>query len=99
MSNGAKIIAGLRDALAHAKGERSGVKATTVSVRTVNVKEIRQKLGMSQQQFAMRFGFPIGTVRGWEQGRRVPDGAVRAFLTVIAHEPKAVIRALEAAAA
>ena len=97
MSNGAKIIAGLRDALAHAAGERSGVKETAVRVPVVNVREIRQSLGMSQQEFALRFSFPLGTLRGWEQGRRVPDGAARVLLTVIAREPKAVMRALVAA--
>jgi putative transcriptional regulator len=94
---GKKIIAGLRDALAHAKGDRSGVKEHTIRVPVINVKELRNELGMSQPEFALRFGFPLGTLRGWEQGRRVPDGPSRVLLTVIAREPKAVLRALEAA--
>jgi putative transcriptional regulator len=94
---GKKIIAGLRDALAHAKGVRSGVKEHTIRVPVINVKELRNELGMSQPEFALRFGFPLGTLRGWEQGRRVPDGPSRVLLTVIAREPKAVLRALEAA--
>ena len=98
MSNGAKILAGLRDALAHANGKRSGVKTATVRVPIVNVKEVRRSLGMSQRQFALRFGFPLGTLRGWEQGRRVPEGAARVLLMVIAHQPAAVMKALEAAA-
>jgi len=67
-----KILAGLRDALAHAKGERSAVKERTVRVPVINVKEIRSELGMSQPEFALRFGFPLGTLRGWERGVAFP---------------------------
>ncbi len=98
MSNGAKIIAGLRDAVAHAKGGRSGVVETIVHVPTdINVREIREGLGMSQPEFALRFGFSLGTVRGWEQGRRHPEGPSRVLLTVIARAPQAVMEALHAA--
>ena len=97
MTGGAKIIAGLRDALAHARGDRSRARVTTVRVPVVDVSAIRRKLGMSQQEFARRFGFSLGTLRGWEQGRRMPEGSARVLLCVIAHNPRAVIKALEAA--
>ena len=60
----------------------------------VDVRQIRKKLGLSQPEFAARFSLPLGTVRGWEQGRRQPDGAVRVLLMVIDREPEAVRRAL-----
>jgi putative transcriptional regulator len=62
----------------------------------VDVRAIRKKLGMSQAQFAAAFGFGLDAVQNWEQGRRRPEGAARAFLKVIAHEPDAVRRALAA---
>jgi putative transcriptional regulator len=62
----------------------------------VDVRAIRRKLGMSQAQFAAAFGFGLDAVQNWEQGRRRPEGAARAFLKVIAHEPDAVRRALAA---
>ena len=62
----------------------------------VDVRAIRRKLGMSQAQFAAAFGFGLDAVQNWEQGRRRPEGAARAFLKVIAHEPEAVRRALAA---
>jgi putative transcriptional regulator len=61
------------------------------------VKAIRGRLGLTQQQFAVRFGFSINTLRHWEQGRRVPEGPTRAYLTVIDREPKAVEKALRIA--
>lgn len=58
---------------------------------------VRQKLGLSQSQFAARFGFSPVTVKNWEQGRTQPDGPARALLAVIAHDPEAVEDALRRA--
>ncbi len=60
----------------------------------INVREIREQLSMSQQEFAGRFGISIGTLRNWEQGVREPEGPARAYLTVIKNDPAAVIKAL-----
>ena len=60
----------------------------------VNPKAIRRKLGMSQSAFARAFGLGLRTVQEWEQGRRAPDVAVRAYLTVIDRDPAAVTAAL-----
>jgi putative transcriptional regulator len=59
-----------------------------------NPREIRQKLQMTQEQFAAEFHIPLGTLRDWEQGVSVPDTAARSYLRVIAKNPKAVIEAL-----
>jgi putative transcriptional regulator len=52
---------------------------------------------LNQKEFAARFGFSLDSIQNWEQGRRIPDGPARTLLAVIAHEPKAVERALRAA--
>jgi|EndMetStandDraft_8_1072994.scaffolds.fasta_scaffold676218_2 putative transcriptional regulator len=65
--------------------------------RTPQVKVIRRALRLSQEEFAQAFRIPIGTLRDWEQDRVQPDQAARAYLTVIARNPKAVREALEAA--
>jgi putative transcriptional regulator len=62
--------------------------------RTPRVKIIGRALGLSQEDFAARFHIPLGTLRDWEQGRKEPDDAARAFLVVIAREPVTVQRAL-----
>jgi len=64
--------------------------------RTPQVKIIRRALGISQEDFAARYHIPIGTLRDWEQGRAAPDQAARAYLTVIARDPEAVRKALNA---
>lgn len=60
----------------------------------LNVAAIRKRLRMTQTAFSDRFGIPVSTLRDWEHGRRFPDPAVRAYLTVIAHDPDGVMRAL-----
>ncbi len=62
--------------------------------RTPQVRVIRRALGLSQEEFAEKFHIPIGTLRDWEQGRKVPDTAARAYLRVISHNPAAVTQAL-----
>jgi putative transcriptional regulator len=64
--------------------------------RTPQVKVIRRALGLSQEEFAARFHIPLGTLRDWEQSRKEPDAAARAYLTVIARNPQAVSDALQA---
>lgn len=61
---------------------------------TPRVRIVRRALKLSQEAFAARFKIPIGTLRDWEQGRKVPDAATRAYLMVIARDPEAVTRAL-----
>ena len=62
--------------------------------RTPQVRIIRRALGLSQEEFAARFRIPLGTLRDWEQGRKDPDTAARAYLRVIGRNPAAVIEAL-----
>jgi DNA-binding transcriptional regulator YiaG len=63
----------------------------------VDVRTIREKLGLSQEEFAHRFGLDLSTVRNWEQRRSRPDTAARVLLRTIEKEPDAVTRALTAA--
>jgi putative transcriptional regulator len=62
--------------------------------RVVNVRAIRRNMNLTQEEFAERFGLPLGTVRDWEQGAHRPDRAAQVLLTVIAKDPDAVVRAL-----
>ena len=62
--------------------------------RTPQVRIIRRALGLSQEEFATRFQIPIGTLRDWEQGRKDPDAAARAYLVVIRRNPATVSEAL-----
>jgi putative transcriptional regulator len=63
--------------------------------RVPRTKTLRRALGLTQEEFAARYRIPLGTLRDWEQGRSQPDQPARAYLSVIAHDPEAVRRALE----
>ena len=65
--------------------------------RLVNVKKLRERLGLTQEEFATRYRIPPGTVRDWEQRRKLPDAAARAFLLVIERDPDGVAALLKAA--
>jgi len=63
--------------------------------RVPDLKKIRQKLHMTQEQFAMKFHVPLGTLRDWEQGAKYPDTATRSYLRVIEKAPDIVMQALD----
>jgi putative transcriptional regulator len=89
---------GLEEALAYARGE-AVIEDYRVHVPVrIDVRAIRTKLGMTQEEFAGQFGFSVNTLRHWEQGKRQPEGPARAYLIVIDRVPQAVRKALNAAA-
>jgi putative transcriptional regulator len=94
---GASILRGFEEAIAFAEGT-ADISLYQVHIPPeIDVKAIRGRLGLTQQEFAIRFGFSVNTVRHWEQGRRVPEGPTRAYLMVIDREPEAVQKALRIA--
>ncbi len=76
---------------AHPMTEEEVAKAR----RLPRVKTLRRALALTQQEFAARYRIPLGTLRDWELGRSEPDQPARAYLTVIAHDPEGVRRALQ----
>ncbi len=93
---GRRLLAGLNEALAHARGEIELPNYTIVVPDRVDVAKLRRRLGLSQAAFARAFGLDVTALHAWEQGRRRPDRAARVLLAVIAKEPQAVLRALAA---
>ena len=87
---GARIIEGLEQAVAWTKGQTAGARVTVVQVPCADVREIRRGMGLSQSQFAAKFGFPLATLQNWEQGRARPDTPTRLLLAVIAQHPEVV---------
>lgn len=86
------ITRGLNEAISHAKGEKVAVKL--YKPEAVDVSALRRRMGMTQEQFAARFGFSVATLRHWERGDRSPQGAALVLLNVIKRAPDAVIAAL-----
>lgn len=93
---GESILTGLREAIAWTQGKPIKVKARTIQVPKVDVKTVREKLHLSQSEFATKFGVTPSTLRNWEQGRRQPEGPARILLAVIDKHPKIVEEVLSA---
>ncbi len=93
----ASILKSLNEATRWAAGENvPGVKTRRIQVPSkLNVKAIRARLGMSQNEFAQSFGFSASTLRNWEQGTRKPETTARILLTIIERAPAIVQRVLK----
>jgi len=87
----------LRQALAFIDGTADESQYRVHIPREIDVRAIRDKLGMTQEKFAGEFGFSVNTLRHWEHGKRVPEGPTRAYLLAIDRAPKVVQKALRAA--
>lgn len=89
-----KLVASVKQA---GKIKRGKLKPSRVSrFKPADIKAIRDKLGVSQSEFALMIGVSVSTLQNWEQGRRQPDGPARALLKVAAENPEAVAEALSA---
>jgi len=92
--SGKRIIEGMKEALAISKGELAPTAYKINIPENVDVKAIREKMGLSQFSFANRFGLSVYALRNWEQGTRTPDPTARAYLKVIEKVPDIVAKVL-----
>jgi len=91
-----QMMDGLNDVEAFLAGKQEGFKAHVP--QDVDVKAIRNRLGMTQAKFSDTFGFSLDAIKHWEGGRRTPEAPARTLLTVIDKNPAAVLTALNPAA-
>ena len=92
-----RLLDSMKELQAHLRGEiKLGETVYQVPPET-DVRALRERLGLSQSDFAALFGFNVRSLQDWEQGRRRPEIPIRAYLAVIQRDPQAVIRALRAA--
>ena len=89
-----EVEAALGEVLAHVRGETSLPSRFVENPAAAHVVALRKRMKLSRRKFADRFGLDLRAVQDWEQGRRVPDRAARVLLTVIDHNPEAVVLAL-----
>jgi putative transcriptional regulator len=92
------VAAGIEEALSRHEGKRTGGRTFSVQSRSgEHLRRLRsERLGMTQQEFALQFGIPIRTLQKWEQEAREPEGPARAYLAVIERIPEQVMAALRA---
>ena len=92
---GSRLIQAAREARAIARGEADPSTYRVYVPANIDVGEIRRSQGLTQEEFAARYGLKTSTLRDWEQHRYQPDGAALVLLQVIKREPNAVARALK----
>ena len=98
---GKEIIAGMEQTLDYVQtagkpGPKKGIAVHHLKVpEKVDVKAIREHIGLSQADFAARFGFNLRTLQHWEQGDRIPRGYARILLILVYKEPKTIERILQ----
>jgi len=87
-----QLAASLKEGGAILRGKKKASRSTTL--KTPDAKAVRDKLGLSQIQFAALIGISPRTLQNWEQGHRRPEGTARALLRVAESHPEAVLEAL-----
>ena len=94
----AELFNELKDSIRQMKAIEKGELAPT-RVRVINpeneVAQARIKLGMTQEAFAKLLDTPVGTVRGWEQGRRQPPPSAKVLMRVATKYPEQVLECAE----
>jgi putative transcriptional regulator len=92
---GPELIKSMEEALAIIQGKIKPARVTTFKPSiALEIRKIRLATGLSRAEFARRYALDARALQDWEQGRRRPDRAARAYLKVIAKKPKAVEEAL-----
>jgi putative transcriptional regulator len=92
---GPELIESMEEALAIVEGKVKPARVTKFKPSiALEIRKIRAATGLSRAEFARRFALDPRALQDWEQGRRRPDRAARAYLTVISRKPKEVEEAL-----
>jgi putative transcriptional regulator len=85
----------MKNAAAASCGEAARDNGRVHIPDTVDIRTVRLKTGLVQSAFADRYGLSLYTLRNWEQGKRRPDPAARAYLTIIEKAPDMVLKVLK----
>ena len=99
-----EIIEGLAEAIQFERGERTGArfKAAPISARDATVSPapqfdrdmivaLRGELGLTQPVFARVLNVSAETVKAWEQGKFMPQGAVNRLLELAQKNPSTLL--------
>jgi putative transcriptional regulator len=84
-----ELVASIKEAGSIMRGEAPASRSYNIS--PLDIKKIRIRYDLTQDQFAGMLGISIRTLRNWEQGRRVPEGPARVLLQVAAKHPEALL--------
>ena len=85
------IKAGLKEAIAHARGAKAGAGVRVYRPHAVDVQKLRLQVGMTQEQFAARFGFSVATLRHWERGDHLVDAKALNLSRLVLNDPEYLV--------
>ena len=88
----AKLAASIKEAGEIKAGHRA--PSRMYEIKPPDIRMVRERLDVSQDEFAVMIGVSTRTLQNWEQGRRQPEGPAKALLTVASRNPTAVLDAL-----
>ena len=88
------LVASIKEAKEIKAGQKEPNRV--IEIKPPDIKSVREKLNVSQSEFALMIGVSLRTLQNWEQGRRKPKGPAKALLCVAARNPRAVLDALHA---
>src|SRR5438105_1360492 len=94
---GKRILEGAREALGIARGDKKPARIFVPA--EIDVKAVRLRCDLSQEDFAAQFGFTIDQIKAWEQQRTRPIGGVRTYLMLIDRDPQQVMKLVREARA
>jgi putative transcriptional regulator len=92
-----RLMESLSEIRTHVATGRFSGRLSKIEIGAENIRAVRQRSGMTQQQFAAAFGIGLGTLQKWERGVRRPSGAAQSLLKVMQANLPAVVAALEIA--
>ena len=87
-----ELLAGVQEMDEIVQGKKAATRVTEFPEPEVKV--IREKVGLSQNRFALLIGVSKRTLENWEQGRRHPTGPAKALLRILDADPEHAVRAL-----
>lgn len=87
-----ELVASVKEGGQILRGEKEA--ARTFPYDKLDIRHIREKYNLTQEQFAIMLGISVRTLRNWEQGRRIPEGPAMILLRVADKNPKAILDAV-----
>jgi len=90
----AELVQSIKSAGKYVRGE--GKASRTFGYPAADVRAVRERIGLSQSQFARMIRVSVKTLQNWEQKRRSPTGPAAALLQIVAREPQVALRTLHA---
>lgn len=87
-----KLVASIKEAGEIKAGQKK--PSRVYEIKPPEIKSVRERLNVSQYEFAHMIGVSVRTLQNWEQGRRKPEGPAKALLRIASKNPRAVLEAL-----